>query len=238
MHATPHIVSDVMPRTVVALGREATFKDIVKTMQQWKVSALPVPEAGSRGVGIVSEADLLPKEEFRDNDPDRPTQARHLSDLAKAGALTAEALMTAPAVTVHGNDTLAQAARIMARAKIKRLPVVDDEGVLHGIVSRVDLLKVFLRDDDIAEEVRRQIVARTFPRPPNRFGWTCATAWSLSAAASRTPCSCPSLLAWCEPSRAWWTSTALMVPHRHPDLGPDLRGGGGTRRASGAGHAS
>jgi CBS domain-containing protein len=164
MHGTPHIVSDVMTRTVVALGREATFKEIVKTMQRWKVSAMPVVEGEARVVGVVSEADLLPKEEFRGQDPDRYLQLRRLADLVKAGAVTAEELMSAPAVTVSANATLAQAARIMALTKVKRLPVVDAEGVLRGIVSRSDLLKVFLRQDaDIAEEVRREILAPLFP---------------------------------------------------------------------------
>jgi CBS domain-containing protein len=166
MHGTPHIVSDVMSETVAAIGREAAFKDIVRMMQDWKVSALPVLEGEGRVVGVVSEADLLPKEEFRDSDPDRYTQLRRLSDLAKAGAATAEELMTSPALTVRADATLAQAARTMARAKVKRLPVVDESGVLQGIVSRADLLKVFLRDDEeIAEEVRREVVSYLFPTP-------------------------------------------------------------------------
>ncbi|MFI1354429.1 CBS domain-containing protein [Streptomyces sp. NPDC020898] len=166
MHGTPHIVSDVMTHTVTAVGREAGFKEIVRTMQDWKVSALPVLEGEGRVVGVVSEADLLPKEEFRDSDPDRYTQLRRLSDLAKAGAVTAGELMTAPALTTHPNATLARAARTMARAKVKRLPVVNDLGMLEGIISRADLLKVFLRDDEeIAQEVRREIVSYLFPTP-------------------------------------------------------------------------
>ena len=166
MHGTPHIVSDVMTHTVAAIGRKANFKEIVQLMEQWKVSALPVLEGEGRVAGVVSEADLLPKEEFRDGDPDRYTQLRRLSDLAKAGAVTAEDLMTAPAVTVQANATLAQAARTMAHAKVKRLPVVDEVGLLEGVVSRGDLLKVFLRDDeDIAEEVRREVVSYLFRAP-------------------------------------------------------------------------
>ncbi|GAA3771556.1 CBS domain-containing protein [Streptomyces coacervatus] len=166
MHTSPHIVSDVMTRTVAAVGRKAAFKDIVRTMQDRKVSAVPVVDGGRRVVGVVSEADLLPKEEFRDSDPDRYTQLRRLSDLAKAGSVTADELMTSPALTVKAGATLAQAAREMARARVKRLPVVDDTGRLEGIVSRADLLKVFLRDDEeIAEEVRREVVAYLFPAP-------------------------------------------------------------------------
>ncbi|MCI3278211.1 CBS domain-containing protein [Streptomyces cylindrosporus] len=166
MHASVHIVSDVMTRSVAAVGRGAAFKDIVRTMQDRKVSAVPVVDGGNRVVGVVSEADLLPKEEFRDSDPDRYTQLRRLSDLAKAGSVTAGELMTSPALTVPADATLAQAAREMARARVKRLPVVDADGRLEGIVSRADLLKVFLREDeDIAEEVRREIVSYLFPAP-------------------------------------------------------------------------
>ncbi|MEU0039180.1 MULTISPECIES: CBS domain-containing protein [unclassified Streptomyces] len=166
MHGTPHVVSDVMTHTVASIGRRANFKEIVEMMEQWRVSALPVLEGEGRVIGVVSEADLLPKEEFRDSDPDRYTQLRRLSDLAKAGAVTAEELMTTPAVTVRAGATLAQAARIMAYAKVKRLPVVDDVGLLEGVVSRGDLLKVFLRDDEeIAEEVRREVVSYLFRAP-------------------------------------------------------------------------
>jgi CBS domain-containing protein len=164
--AGPHVVDDVMTHAVVAVGRDAPFKDVVRLMEQWEVSALPVLEGEGRVVGVVSEADLLPKEEFRDSDPDPSTQLRRLSDLTKAGAVTAGELMTAPAITVHAGSTLAQAARIMALRKVKRLPVVNDEGLLEGVISRADLLKVFLReDDDIADEVRRDIVDVLFPAP-------------------------------------------------------------------------
>lgn len=161
---SPRTVSDVMSHTVVALGPDAPFKKIVETMGEWKVSALPVLEGDGRVVGVVSEADLLAKEEFRDNSDSLIDQYRRLDELAKAGAVTARELMTAPAVCVQANATLAQAARTMAREKVKRLPVVDGEGRLAGIVSRSDLLKVFLRDDgQIAREVRRQVVEPLFP---------------------------------------------------------------------------
>ncbi|MFJ8632390.1 CBS domain-containing protein [Streptomyces sp. NPDC093568] len=166
MPGSPHIVRDVMTRDVAVVDRDTAFKDIVRTLQERRVSALPVVDGGGRVLGVVSEADLLHKEEFRDSDPDRYTQLRRLSDMAKAGSVTAGELMTRPALTVTSDATLAQAARTMARARVKRLPVVDADGRLEGVVSRVDLLKVFLRDDEeIAEEVRREIVAYLFPLP-------------------------------------------------------------------------
>ncbi|MET7451944.1 CBS domain-containing protein [Streptomyces sp. NPDC005574] len=164
MPVTPHTVSDVMTQTVVAVGRDAPFKEIVRTMEQWKVSAMPVLAGEGRVIGVVSEADLLPKEEFREGEQSLYEQRERLSDVAKAGATTAGELMSTPAVTVHADATLAQAARIMAVRRVKRLPVVNDIDLLQGIVSRADLLKVFLRSDaDIEEEVRRTVVSPLFP---------------------------------------------------------------------------
>ncbi|WP_225823850.1 CBS domain-containing protein [Streptomyces naphthomycinicus] len=163
MDAAPTVVDDVMTHRVVALRAGAAFKDIVKTMWEWRVSALPVLDDAGRVVGVVSEADLLPKEEYRRGGPGRYGQARPGTDAHKAWAVTAGDLMSAPAVTVTADATLAHAARVMARNNVKRLPVVDRAGALKGIVSRADLLKVFLRaDEDIAAEVRREVVLRLF----------------------------------------------------------------------------
>ncbi|SDN47287.1 BON domain-containing protein [Streptomyces sp. cf386] len=155
MSESPYTVSDVMTHTVVAVGSEAPFKEIVELLDQWKVSALPVLAGEGRVVGVVSEADLLPKEEFRNGDE----TASDLAQRLKAAALTAGELMSTPAVTVHADASVAEAARIMARRQIKRLPVVDGVGMLQGIVSRGDLLKVFLRSDgEIADEIRGSVL--------------------------------------------------------------------------------
>ncbi|MFJ1566488.1 CBS domain-containing protein [Streptomyces erythrochromogenes] len=161
MPASRYTVSDVMTHTAVAIGREASYKEIVELMDQWKVSAVPVLEGEGRVVGVVSEADLLPKEEFRRNDPRLPDQ---LEEASKAGGVLAEELMSTPAVTVHPDATLAEAAQIMARKHVKRLPVVNGVGMLEGVVSRSDLLKVFLRtDEEIEEEIRDAVLAELTP---------------------------------------------------------------------------
>lgn len=164
MTSTPYTVKDVMTTNVVAVTLTAQFKEIATAMERWKVTAVPVIEGEGHVVGVVSEADLLPKEEFHAHRPGMIEQMRRLGDTAKAGSLRAEQLMTSPAVTVHPDATLPQAARIMADRHIKRLPVVDADGTLKGIVSRADLLKVFLRpDDELAEEIRRNVVNHLFP---------------------------------------------------------------------------
>ncbi|MEV5973169.1 CBS domain-containing protein [Streptomyces sp. NPDC051921] len=155
MTASRYTVSDVMTHTAIAIGRDAPYKEIVALMDQWKVSALPVLEGEGRVIGVVSEADLLPKEEFRTIEP-RPDE---FAAASKAGAVRAGELMSSPAVTVHPDATLAEAARIMATRRVKRLPVVNGVGMLEGVVSRSDLLKVFLRADaEIEEDIRHSVL--------------------------------------------------------------------------------
>lgn len=164
MTSTPYTVADVMTVKVVAVTPSTGFKDIAAAMERWKVTALPVIEGEGRVVGVVSEADLLPKEEFHEHRPGLIEQMRRLGDTAKAGSTRAENLMTTPAVTIRPDATLPRAARLMADRHVKRLPVVDADGILRGIVSRADLLKVFLRtDEELATEIRRTVVGRLFP---------------------------------------------------------------------------
>ncbi|MFI5670892.1 CBS domain-containing protein [Streptomyces sp. NPDC051704] len=161
MSASRYTVSDVMTHTAVAIGREASYKEIVELMHEWKVSAVPVLEGEGRVVGVVSEADLLPKEEFRRRDPALPDQ---LEEASKAGGVLAEELMSSPAITVHPDAPVAEAARIMARKHVKRLPVVNALGMLEGVVSRSDLLKVFLRpDEELEEEIRQSVLTELTP---------------------------------------------------------------------------
>ncbi|MFF0428674.1 CBS domain-containing protein [Streptomyces sp. NPDC004520] len=158
MTASRYTVSDVMTHTAIAIGRDASYKEIVALMDQWKVSAVPVLEGEGRVIGVVSEADLLPKEEFRTDEP-RPDE---FAAASKARALRAGELMSSPAVTVHPDATLAEAARIMATRRVKRLPVVNGVGLLEGVVSRSDLLKVFLRTDaEIEEEIRHSVLGES-----------------------------------------------------------------------------
>ncbi|WP_426367906.1 CBS domain-containing protein [Streptomyces sp. E-08] len=171
MTTPPFTVADVMTRKVVAVLPGAEFKEIVTAMERWKVTAVPVVEGEGRVVGVVSEADLLVKEEFHDHRLGLVEQMRHLDATAKAGSRRAEDLMTSPAVTVAPEASLPQAARLMAAHHVKRLPVVDTTGAIQGIVSRADLLKVFLRpDDDLAAEVRHDVIEQLFPLSHRKVG--------------------------------------------------------------------
>ena len=86
---------------------------------------------------------------------------------AKAHARTAGRLMTEPPVTVHADDTIVEAARTMAQHQVERLPVLDEEDRLVGIVTRRDLLQVFLRpDEEIRNEVIDEVLVRALWLPP------------------------------------------------------------------------
>jgi CBS-domain-containing membrane protein len=127
---------------------------------------VPVVDAEGRVIGVVSEADLLLKEERHEGRPSGPLVDPH-GDTAKAQAQNAAALMTSPAVTVRPEATLTEAARLLHRRHVKRLPVVDADGRLVGIVSRADLLQVFLRSDEsLAGEVREHVFRHTLVIDP------------------------------------------------------------------------
>ncbi|MFH8475769.1 CBS domain-containing protein [Streptomyces sp. NPDC018000] len=173
MTSARYTVNDVMTKNVVTVSPDTEFKEIAARMEQWRVAAVPVVEGEGHVVGIVSEADLLSKEEFHEHRIGLIEQMYRPGDTAKAGAVRAEELMTSPAITVKPDVPLPQAARLMADRRIKRLPVVDADGNLKGIVSRADLLKIFLRsDDELAAEIRHEVVNRLFPASSVKVGVT------------------------------------------------------------------
>jgi len=141
-------VGDVMTREVVTVGPETDFKTCVDLLRINGVSALPVVEGGYV-LGMVSEHDLLLKEEGRGS---RVHLRRR--ELNQARGRTAGDVMHSPALCVGLGASLTEAARLMHRRAVKRLPVLDARGKLVGIVSRHDLLKTYLRSD---ESIRREI---------------------------------------------------------------------------------
>jgi CBS domain-containing protein len=154
-------VRDVMTPEVVVIAPDCGFKHIVDVLADFRVSAVPVVENGVL-VGIVSEADLLHKIEFSDG----AVPPRHLEGhsrrvgRSKAVGETARGLMSTPVVTIGPDASLATAARLMDKHRVKRLPVVDD-GRLVGIVARRDLLRRYLRpDDEITREIRDDVLRR------------------------------------------------------------------------------
>ncbi|MFE5617001.1 CBS domain-containing protein [Streptomyces sp. NPDC056470] len=136
-------VGGLMTDEVVSAIGSSSFRDVAKLLAAHDISGVPVVDADDHVLGVVSESDLLARRE-----------------------LTADGLMTTPAITVHAEQTVADAARLMVRRGVERLPVVDEEERLVGIVTRRDLLRVFLRPDaEIRRRVREDVLADTMALP-------------------------------------------------------------------------
>jgi CBS domain-containing protein len=156
-------VKDVMSVNVTAVRPAATFKEIADAFAERKISAVPVVDYDNIVIGVVSEADLLHKLELATSDLHRRLLDRRRVRTAKRKAAgdTADALMSAPAITISPNAKIGEAARLMERERIKRLPVVDDSGRLIGLVARRDLLRPYLRSDSaIRQDVEYEVLQR------------------------------------------------------------------------------
>ena len=156
-----HRIESVMTTEVVTARPSTPFRELVDLLQRKRISALPVVDQDDRLVGIVSEADLLVKQGYPHGGDDVGLvhALRHRQRLGKAAGICALDVMTRQVVSVPVGTEVAAAARLMIRLGIKRLPVVDGQGRLAGIVTRGDLLKVFLRPDQaISWEVAHEIV--------------------------------------------------------------------------------
>jgi len=167
MNAT---VKDVMTTHVVAVRKDASFKDMAARLREHRVSAFPVLDDDDKVIGVVSEADLLTKEALEFSGPGKVSSILHHREQAKAAGLTAGDLMTAPPVTIGPKDFVSHAARLMYARHVKRLPVVDDDGRLIGIVSRADVLSVYSRPDaDIRHNIIEGVILDTLLTDPARF---------------------------------------------------------------------
>lgn len=155
-------VSDVMTRDVVTVHPDTSFTEIVRLMEERRISGVPVLHPDGRILGVISESDLLAKERFKSPDPvpvHRFESGLQRRERERAEAVNAAELMSTPARTVTQNVSIVEAARLMANTRCNRLPVVDRDGQLVGIISRGDLLRLFLRpDEEIRDEVTNEVL--------------------------------------------------------------------------------
>jgi len=161
---TKTVVRDVMSAPPVSVRTTLSFKELAARLRELAVSGFPVVDEQGRLVGVVSEADMLAKEAL-DGRPHGThgviVRLLHSGQLRKAEGITVGDLMTSPAVTVGPDDAVERAARRMHARGLRRLPVVDADGRLIGIVSQSDVLAVYGRPD---EEIRVEIVGQVIPR--------------------------------------------------------------------------
>jgi CBS domain-containing protein len=168
-------VKDVMTANVIWVERDTPFAAIAAALREYRVSAFPVVDEQGQVIGVVSESDLLAKLALGADDGQAPgiTGILRRHELEKARAVTAGELMTSPAYMVSPEDTVEHAAQLMYRRKVKRLPVIDADNHLAGIVSRADVLAAYDRPDvEIGEEIRNDIAVCESLADAGRFNVT------------------------------------------------------------------
>jgi CBS domain-containing protein len=164
-------VKDGMSNHPISVLRSTSFGEIAARLREFRMSGFPVVDDDGMVLGVVSEADLLLKETMDggyDGVRGMLSGALHRTELHKAAGLTAEDLMTSPAVTISPDDPVEHAARVMYIRGFKRLPVTDEFRRLIGIISRTDVLAAFDRPDT---DIRLEVVQHAIPlvAEPSQF---------------------------------------------------------------------
>jgi CBS domain-containing protein len=149
-------VREVMTTDVLTIGPEAELRDVARLFVEHGISGVPVCGARREILGVISEGDIL----FKEQGPAGEGQSilSRLDGSAskaadKAAAIKVGDAMSAPVISVSPHCSVAEAARLMSEHAINRLPVVKGEELV-GIVTRTDLVRAFVRSD---EEIRREI---------------------------------------------------------------------------------
>ena len=154
-------VRDVMTADPVTVTPATPIKDLAAIMVKQRIGVLPVLTPYGRPVGLVTQADLVRKEQLQ-RDPDGQ-HSMHLSYRVRRDIATAETageIMTRHPATVRADATVAETARLMDRHQVRYLLVVGEGGKLLGVVSPRDLLRVFLRPDDEIDTPSSPVAAR------------------------------------------------------------------------------
>ena len=158
-------VEDVMTTEVWTVRSETSLKDAADILVRKRISGLPVVDAENHVVGVLSEGDIVYKER---GEAEKKSLLERWLELplpdvvSKLEARTVGQAMSAPAVTIGPKRPLTEAANRMVDEAVNRLPVVDDDWKLIGIVTRADLVRAFVRsDEEIAKEIRDDVIRRT-----------------------------------------------------------------------------
>jgi CBS-domain-containing membrane protein len=160
-------VGDIMTRDVTSITPDSPVFGVVEKLLDKPYTALPVVDSSGTLVGIISDTDLLERGDMevsislkRATDPDL---ARSLISRLRQNTRTVSEVMTRQPVTIGPQASLSEAARLMAKRNLKRLPVVDRDKHLVGILSRFDILKT-LAAGHLPQEVSKQRLARPHAR--------------------------------------------------------------------------
>lgn len=157
-------IEQVMTTDVTTVAPDASLKDVAEVLASKRISGVPVVDADGRVVGVVSEGDIVGIEVGDAHDERGGLLGRLLwaAPPERLEARTAEEAMSAPALTISPHTGVAEAARQMTESGVNRLPVVDPDGMLVGIVTRADLVRAFVRsDEEIERELREDVALNT-----------------------------------------------------------------------------
>jgi CBS domain-containing protein len=158
------IVADVMTRNVVTIAPEATVEDAATLMLSRRISGLFVVDKAGDLVGVITEGDLLRRDELG-TERGRPwwlkllvSPARQAADFTRAHGRHVRDVMTADVISVADDAPLETVVATMERARVKRVPVTHG-GRVVGVVSRADLLRALVSRVKQAEPVGRDDTA-------------------------------------------------------------------------------
>ena len=159
-------VQDLMTSNVLTVRPDTPLKDAAALLAEHRISGLPVVDGERRVLGVLSEGDILFKE-GGGRESKRGFLERMLAvppnglELKIAARTTGEA-MSAPALTIGPRRPVTEAASTMIEEGVNRLPVIDDEERLIGIITRADLVRAFVRSDaEVEHEIREDVIRRT-----------------------------------------------------------------------------
>jgi len=153
------LVKECMTTRVITVSPDSDVSEAVRLMVEYDVSGLVVVDENKKVVGIITESDIinLLKSSFPEISVSLNVSLSLLLLLKKGLSIYREAkkiakfkvkdLMSKKIFYVRPEDTIEEAARIMSEKHVRRLPVVDNEGRLVGVISRSDILRVLMKED-------------------------------------------------------------------------------------------
>ena len=158
-----HTVEEAMTEHVVTVWPEASATVAARIMRDIGVSGLPVVDGEGCVVGILTEADLLHRAVVAD-----PAEIDAKHRPRGWPSATVANLMSLDVLGLRRDDPLAKAARLMEKARVRRLVVVGDGFALEGIISRSDVVAALARSDaDIGAEIRTCVIDQVLGLEPD-----------------------------------------------------------------------